>query len=107
MYAINGNDITLTKGDSFYLNVNLTDAEGHPYEPQEGDVITFTLKKSALEDTHIIQKTVPTDTMTLYLQPSETKIAVGSYVYDIEINKQGDIYTFIPMSKFTITAEVG
>lgn len=106
MYSIDGNKITLTKGDSFYCEVNLKDDDGNTYEPVYGDAITFSLKKYYSERVPILSKNIPTDTMLLRLAPSDTAdLPLGTYVYDMQLTTGNDVYTFIS-STITLTAEV-
>ena len=42
MHSINGWDISLTRGDTLYITVNIT-KDGEPYTPAETDVIRFAI----------------------------------------------------------------
>ena len=109
MFKINGNKITLTRGDSFYAIVSLKDkVSGQTYTPQEGDVIKFGMKKSPFDAECLITKTLPNDTLLLYLSPADTaSLQFGMYVYDIEITfANGDKDTFINNEPFTLAVEV-
>lgn len=109
MYEINGTSIKLTRGDSFYCTVGMKNKDdGTDYEPQEGDVVRFALKKKYQDVDPLILKNIPTDTLTLHLEPEDTKdLAFGSYVYDIELTKaNGDVDTFIYEAEFELTKEV-
>ena len=105
---VNGTDIELTRGDTFKRTLVLTDAEGNPFTPAEGDEIRFALKKKVKDETVLINKVVPNDTLLLKLNPEDTKeLAFGDYVYDIQITyANGEVDTFITVSKFKITEEV-
>ena len=107
MFCIQGTKIELTKGDSFYCQVEVYEHEGEAYEPQESDSIRFAVKKNYASTTPVIVKPVPTDTLIFHLDPSDTKdLAVGNYVYDVEITfADGDVDTFIK-GIFTLTPEV-
>lgn len=109
MYTISGNNIMLTKGDSFYLAVSLNNDDGTPYDPAEGDEIKFTAKRSINDAGAVIEKLIPHDTMVLRLDPADTAaLPIGTYVYDMQITTEaGDVYTFITESKLILTAEVG
>ena len=110
-----GYDITLTRGDTFMAQLNLT-RNGEAYTPEQGDVIRFALKHNILKadrsdykDTNpLINKTIPNDTLTLTLVQSDTKtLAFGEYVYDIEITfEDGTVDTFIAECNFVIAPEV-
>ena len=109
MFKINGNKITLTRGDSFYAVVSLIESTtGHAYTPEEGDVVKFGMKKSPFDTACLITKTLPNDTLLLYLSPEDTaSLQFGAYVYDIEITfANGDKQTFINNEPFTLAVEV-
>lgn len=102
------NVITLTRGDTARIQVNITDATGQPYVPQDGDVIRFALKKRYADDTPLINITIPNDTLLLEISPSDTKpLRFGTYKYDIQITMaNGTVDTFIDRGQFVITEEV-
>ena len=104
-----GTTIKLTRGDSMYVEVGMKiKATGADYTPQEGDVIRFALKRRYEDETPLILKTIPNNTLVLHLEPSDTEdFKYGKYVYDIEITKaNGDVDTFIKEAEFEITKEV-
>lgn len=107
MYAINGTNITLTRGDSLYLTVTATQ-NGETYTPAEGDSIRFAMKRNYTDTETVMVKTIPTDTMILHIEPTDTEALSlrATYVYDIELTKaNGDVDTFIK-GKFFIDDEV-
>ena len=109
MYEINGTSIELTRGDSFYCTVGMKNKDdGTDYEPQEGDVVRFALKKKYTDEDPLILKQIPIDTMVLHLEPEDTKeLAFGTYCYDVELTKaNGDVDTFIAEAEFELTKEV-
>ena len=116
MYRVTNNEVELTRGDSLYCQVGVV-MDGDPYTPEVGDTIRFYLKRDIMTPSRseyvdrkpLITKTVPTDTMILHLEPSDTKeLPFGNYVYDMEITfANGDVDTFINNAKFVIAREVG
>lgn len=108
MYSVSGTTITLTRGDTLRIHLTLTTDDGEPYIPQEGDVIRFAMKKNYTDDEPLIYKTLDNDTLTLKLDPVDTKsLEFGSYVYDIQLTTaDGDVDTFIYRSKLKLTEEV-
>ena len=109
MLTIDGNNnITLTRGDTLTLTLELT-KDGEAYEVQEGDVIRFALAKGYLEKpgySFILDKVVDHSTLSFTLSSTETKLAYGTYNYDIEItHSDGVVDTFIS-SKLEIVGEV-
>ena len=115
-WSIKGTTITLTRGDSFPLKINLK-INKEDYTPQQGDIVKFTLKRNTMDSKHskyldekpLISKVVSTDTMVLELIPNDTKnLPFGEYVYDLEITfgSTGRVYTFINNAKFVLAPEV-
>ena len=100
MLTIKGNDIHLTKGDSAYLNVEITNDDGTPYAIKEGDTLTMTVK--ATNGTKIFSKTVQAYE-SIILEPKDTaEVGVGRYKYDIQLNTENQVYTIISVSSFFI-----
>ena len=98
----------MTRGDTLKVTIDLTQ-DGEPYIPVEGDVIRFAVKKGEFVDVEPrILREVPIDTMTLVLDPEDTKdMEFGTYVYDMEITfADGTVDTFITESKFRLKPEV-
>lgn len=105
MYSINGNNITLTKGDTLRCQVNITQ-DGEPYELQEGDSVVFAMKRNFLSDTVLLSKTLPSS-LLLILNPEDTKqMQTGDYVFELEMTfANNDVDTFV-QGKFSLTPEV-
>lgn len=107
-YSVSGTTITLTRGDTFKATVSIVDKDGNPYEPVEGDRIRFAMNSNYQDQTPILVKDIPLDTMTLILNPEDTKrLDYGKYVYDMELTKaSGEVDTFIAKATIKITEEV-
>lgn len=114
MYSIDGDHITLTRGDTLLVAVEILRDE-EPYTPQTGDSVRFALKQALnargtefREREPLILKDIPIDTMILRLNPEDTKpLGFGQYKYDIEITfANGIVDTFIADSPFDLTPEV-
>ena len=117
MFKLNGNEISLTRGDTLCLQVRaIRKGTGEEYTPVEGDKLRFALKHSdmvagrtAFKDLNpLIVKDIPISTMQLKLDPIDTKnLKFGTYTYDIELTfASGEVDTIIPYSKFNILPEV-
>lgn len=108
MQKIIGNNITLTRGDTFKATVTMTAEDGSAYTPEAGDVIRFAMKRSYRDADPLITKTLDHASMLLQLDPADTKeLSYGDYVYDIELTyENGDVDTFIDKAKLTLTEEV-
>ena len=113
--------IYLTRGDTADLVVEpiVKDHETgdtYIYQPVDGDTVRFALKRDRLkadksdfvDEEPLVTKNVPIDTMTLLLEPEDTKnLAFGNYVYDMELTfSDGAVDTFIEDSPFYLTREV-
>ena len=102
------NNITLTRGDTLTLTVELT-KDGEPYTPEQGDVIRFALAKGY--ETEIgyelyVSEVIPNDTLTFTLTSTQTQLAYRTYNYDVQVtHSDGCVDTFIS-AKLTITGEV-
>lgn len=99
--------ISMTRGDSLIISFELMQ-DGEAYIPQDGDVIRFALKEKISDESVLVEKIIPNDTMTLTLAPEDTKnLNFGEYRYDVQITyADGFVYTFITDSPFEITNEV-
>lgn len=109
MFSINGTTISLTRGDTLCLNVELT-KDGEGYTPATSDRIRFTMKKSTADNIPLIQKVVYPDSynkIMVEITPADTKpLAFGTYKYDMEItDENGRVYTFV-IGDFKVTEEV-
>jgi hypothetical protein len=108
MVNIQGSTITLTRGDTLRVSLELTDHTGNIYTPNEGDHIRFAMKRKYNDAEPLILKTIPNDTLILEIEPQETKsLPCVEYVYDIEMTyANGDVDTFINKAKLQLTEEV-
>lgn len=111
---LNGNDISLTRGDSMLLQINITIKDPETgqlvnYEPESDDVVEFHLKKRWKDKQPLLTKVIPNATLVLELTPEETEqLDYRTYRYDIQITfANGVVNTFITNSPLTITAEIG
>lgn len=108
-YSVSGTTITLTRGDTFMAQISITDSEGNPYVPAEGDSVRFAMKAKYTDvPPPLLVKDIPIDTLKLVLDPADTKgLSFGTYVYDIQLTKaSGEVDTFITTAKIKITEEV-
>lgn len=107
-YSVKGTTITLTRGDTFAADIGISQPNGDPYIPSEGDSVRFAMKRSTKDDEVLILKEIPVETMRLILDPEDTKdLEFGNYVYDIQLTKStGEVDTFITKSTLVLTEEV-
>lgn len=121
MVVIDGTSITMTRGDTLCVSVEMVKVdpetkEEQEYVPSEGEYIRFALKTPKMVGSRteykdpepLILKEIPIETCQLVLQPSDTKpLGFGNYVYDIEITMEdGTVDTFISEATFILSPEV-
>lgn len=101
--------IVITRGDTYIAKISVSDSDDETYTPSMNDTITFTVKRTYDDDEALILKTIPSDTLVLYLEPNDTKpLDFGTYVYDIQIEfADGRVDTIIPRQLFVVAEEVG
>ena len=106
MLYIKGNDIKLTRGDTLYLTIPITNGE-EEYIVQSDDTLTFSVKKMLSDSDYKIQKVIIGNN-TFHIEPSDTaNLPFGRYYYDIELlTAAGDVYTIIDTSLFELLTEV-
>lgn len=102
MLTIEDNAISLTRGDTGYIYIEI---EG--YEPNPEDTITLTVRKQISDEQAKLSITVPID-QGIVIKPQDTKTwDYGRYYYDIQIDTSaGEVFTIIEKSPFKITEEV-
>lgn len=108
---VNGTDIYMTRGDSETFRVSLYDKtiDAKRYFV-DGDIVYFTVKTSTQTQTKLIQKIITEfedGEARFHITPADTKdLKYHTYVYDVQVNKQGGVTTVIKPSKFVIEEEV-
>ncbi len=106
---IQGSTISITKGDTLRVYISPRYKKSKlPYSPEEGDHMRFAMKKKYADETPLLIKEIPVDTLLLHLTHEDTEsLNLGSYVYDIELtHANGDVDTFIDRATFKVTEEV-
>lgn len=103
-------NLTVTRGDTLSLVIGISNADDTKYDLQDGDILTFSVKKTTKIDSPIlIQKTMDSTTGTICkLLPEDTSsLSYGKYKYDVELKQaDGTVITIIKPSILTVTEEV-
>lgn len=109
MYIIDTDgQITMIRGDTveFDIVVQQLDAQGNitEYTLEEGDVLTFTVKKNTKTKESLIQK----QGVHITILPEDTQdLDYKTYKYDVQLTMaDGKVDTIIPPSNFVIKDEV-
>ena len=106
MLIIKNNRIYITKGDTGTLQLSLESINNTVVRVEEGDNIKLTVKKLASDIEPLIQLTAD-ETGQFTVSPEDTKqLNAGVYVYDVQLTREGNIYTVIPQNYFEIKEEV-
>ena len=97
MQKISGKKIILTRGDTFKAIVGMVNENGEEYVPEQGDSIRFAMKEHYDDETVLLEKTIPNDTLLLHIEPNDTKeLPFGDYKYDIQLTyANGDVDTLL------------
>lgn len=104
-------NITMTRGDSAYIRVRAKNSDSTNYIYKEGDVLHVQVRTPDLAEV-VIEGNIAVDSVKnkhiWILKPEDTKdLDIGTYVWDAQIETaDGDVFTFIPLSDFTLTTEV-
>lgn len=106
MFAFDGNDITLTRGDSFSLGIEL---KGRTFA--DGCEGLFTIKNTARSTEPLIEKRVPIEDngAVIVLDPEDTKdLNFKTYYWDFRIiDLDGNVSTPMDVAAFTIAEVIG
>lgn len=109
MLKIRKYDIQLTRGDSAYITLGITDNSGAPIEITGNDVIRCQVREAPNGGTVIFSGVIERDDeIVWHIRPVDTAaVAAKDYYWDAEIEfSNGDIFSFVPVSKFTVLPEV-
>ncbi len=108
MLTVDGTRVSLTRGDTAFLNVRLVDESGEPYEIQQGDVVYFRLKQNVSSKGLLLEKQVDTVTMKLRLDVEDTEgLKFGVYKYELElVTAANHHFTVIENANFEVRPEL-
>lgn len=108
MVRIRGTTITMTRGDTLSVDVEIMQADGTKYILRDGDSVRFAMKRNYFDADPVLLKELDGTNPRIELLPEDTKdLEFGRYVYDVELTKEdGSVDTFIDRAVFNITEEV-
>lgn len=106
--SFSGTTITMTRGDTLVAFVSITQPNGCPYTPVDGDKVRFAMKANYTDPKPLLVIDIPIDTMQLVIKPEDTAdLNFGKYVYDVQLTKaNGVVDTFITKAIIRIAEEV-
>lgn len=108
MLYIDDKTIKLTRGDTARLTVPIINlADNGEYTMESGDILYFTVKKTAKDTDFLFQKSV-TGSNSIHIKPEDTAdLSFGKYKYDVQLTTAtGDVYTVIEPSTFEVMEEI-
>ena len=114
MFEVSGNNIYITRGDSGYVEIGIMvqvdDQDPEPYVPLPSDIVSCQVRRAPNGGELIFEGDISVDNegvITWHIHPENTQhLTVGKYYYDVQIETQDDVYTFIKKSLFKIEDEV-
>lgn len=111
MLKIRGYNISLTRGDSAYITVQIVQHDGSRYLIQGNDKVRIQVRSKPNTGKLLFEAKMyfnQDKDLVWYIKPEDTNnIPAGKYVYDAQVElANGDIFTFIPMSTFEVADEV-
>lgn len=111
MIKIVNTSIFLTRADSAYITLEIVQGNGEVYTLQDGDVVRVHVRTAPNTGELLFEGKVEVDAdynLVWHIYPEDTKdLEVKTYYYDAQIElANGDVFTFIPASKFKLTDEV-
>ena len=103
--TVDGTDLSMTRGDSEEIVVNLSG-----YTLQQGDMVEMTVRLSAMSQKVMYKKVTSfaNNQAVISIEPKDTEpLSFGDYVYDIQLTYDGGkVKTIVTPSTFTVLEEV-
>lgn len=104
MFLVENNNITMTKGDSGFFTVKLSNGDNSEYVIAPGDVITFTVKKKKESFCQVVLE--KRGEVIVFEKKDTEKIPSGEYVYDITLEKGTNQRCTVAEGKFILRKAV-
>lgn len=116
MVIIDKTNISITRGDSAYIDFFVPSILGEPAEISANDTIRCQVRKSPVTGSTVpelvfdghISYNAEKNSIIWHIRPADTSnLQAGTYVWDAQIEyANGDVYTFVNVSDFTVLPEV-
>ena len=104
------NKIEIVRGTTNKFKISISGGSGAPYNPQDGDVAIFGVKKNKNDPDLIFVKkaTISRDgTAVFLLCPEDTcDLRCDKYHYDVGLESGEDFYNIIPPTEFHISPNI-
>ena len=116
MLKISKSRISITRGDSAYIEIFVNNQDGTPYVLEDGDTVQCQIRTRANDGELLVDASLDngklyideSDTIIWHIVPADTReLDIGSYRYDVQlVTGSEDVYTFIENATFNVTDEV-
>lgn len=116
MIKIDKTNISITRGDSAYIQFNLKDASGNRVVLTNMDVVRCQVRDDKIDGELVFEGTIEREyvnnTITWHIRPEDTAELDFSddettYYWDAQVEfRNGDVFTFVDVSKFNILPEI-
>lgn len=105
MFAVDGNDIRIMRGDTGVFTLNL-EQDGQPYD-YSGDAVVLTVRRSVHDPEVLIRKDILYGENVAIAPEDTADLPCGTYWYDVQLTTQaGVVDTVIPPSRFVVLMDV-
>ena len=97
--------IILTKGDTATIHVAVHTLDDKEYDIKPDDVITLSVKKTP-NSLIGFSKEADSEHIITISSSDTSSLSAGLYVYDVQLQSDGSVFTIVPMSFFELRDEV-
>ena len=111
MIKINKTDISITRGDTAYIEFYLIDITGQPVVLDRDDIVRCQVRDECDGDLIFegeIDRNMENNQIIWHIHPYDTEdLDIGTYYWDAQVEyPNGDIFTFVDVSKFNVVKEI-
>lgn len=100
------NRLIITRGDTATLAITLENQDGTKVPLETEDTLVLSVKKTSKDVLPLFQLHADADGQ-IAISPSDTAgLNCGIYLYDVQLNRQGNIYTVIPTNYLEVKEEI-
>lgn len=105
----NTNVLSVVRGTTSTIRIDVTDANGTPYALGTGEVLRFGVKRNAASTEYLIRKDITSGTGSylVTLTPEDTAgLAITQYLFDVGLQSGENYYNVIPATVFDVQANI-
>lgn len=102
--------ISVVRGTTDTINVNLTDGDGNAYFLGDGEELIFCVKRNHAAKTYLIHNVLTAadavnGVYPFQLKPADTRdLAEGPYYYGVAIQSGSDLFPVVACENFSVIA---